>query len=89
MTTADLIAEHLGPEWWKREHDQTALCALLDRVMEEDGVGVWKAVQTICKIADHNLPITSQGACLLRDVVKSVFGAATASVDIEQWITGN
>ena len=35
MTTADLIAELLGPNWWDKEHDQTVLCALLDRVMEE------------------------------------------------------
>jgi len=35
MTTADLIASHLGPDWWDRTHDDTALLSLLDRIMEE------------------------------------------------------
>ena len=36
MTTAELIQEHLGPNWWEREHETTALAVLLDRLMEND-----------------------------------------------------
>jgi len=55
MTTADLIAELLGPNWWEREHDQTALCAVLDRVMEEQGGGIFAAACVILKETQHQL----------------------------------
>lgn len=46
MTTQALIEELLGPNWWEREHDQTALCAVLDRVREnlKEGETVWELV---------------------------------------------
>lgn len=34
MTTTDLIREHLGDRWWEREHDGTAILAVLDRIRE-------------------------------------------------------
>ncbi len=37
MTTAEIIEQHLGPNWWEREHDGTALAALLDRIQDSGG----------------------------------------------------
>lgn len=34
MTAKAVIEGLLGPKWWKRRHDDTALCALVDRVRE-------------------------------------------------------
>lgn len=49
MSTAILITEMLGPNWWEREHDLTALGALLDRVMEVEGCDRLKAYTKIHK----------------------------------------
>jgi len=49
MTVAELIEQHLGPNWWEREHDGTALAALLDRVMEEEDC---KPVEAFIRIED-------------------------------------
>jgi len=50
MSTADLIASHLGERWWEREHDGTAILSLLDRLMEWHGMRLEEAHMTILHV---------------------------------------
>lgn len=47
MTTADLIREHLGERWWEREHDGTAILALVDRIREVEETTIEETLHRI------------------------------------------